>query len=71
MGGEQAAELVADGLASIPEASKFLGISRSKLYEMMERGELRFCKLGRNRKIPWAEVRNLAARSLIGVQEAG
>ena len=67
MSSGQAIELVADGLASIAEASKFLGISRSKLYEMMERGQVRYCKLGRNRKIPWAEVRHLAARSLVGV----
>jgi excisionase family DNA binding protein len=65
--GAEATDLVADGLVSVPEAQKFLGgISRSKLYEMMDRGELRYCKVGRNRRIPLVALRELAAKSLVG-----
>jgi excisionase family DNA binding protein len=65
---ERMMKLVADGLCSTEEARKFLGISRSKLYELMEAGELEYAKLGRNRKIPWAAVKALAARSLVGAE---
>jgi excisionase family DNA binding protein len=64
---EQAKALVADGLCSIEEARRFLGVSRSKIYELMEAGDLEYAKIGRNRKIPWAAVKALAARSLVGV----
>jgi excisionase family DNA binding protein len=65
--GKRAEELVADGLASVPQAAQFLGISRSKLYELMDQGQLVYCKLGRNRRIPWAAIKALAAQSLVGV----
>lgn len=35
-----ASELVADGLLSVVDAARFLSVSRSKLYEMMDAGEL-------------------------------
>jgi excisionase family DNA binding protein len=58
--------LVSDGLCTVPEAARFLGISRAKLYQMMDSGELPYCKLGRNRRIPWAAVKALAAQALVG-----
>jgi len=42
---------VDDGLCTAAEAAEFLGISRGKLYQLMEQGELRYCKLGRNRRV--------------------
>ena len=39
--------LCGDGLLTVREAAEFLSISRSKLYEMMDNGELNFVKLGR------------------------
>ena len=59
-------ELVADGLLTIPEAADFLRISRSRLYELMDRGELIYLKLGRSRRIPRRAVIELAARELRG-----
>jgi excisionase family DNA binding protein len=61
--------LVEDGLCTVPEAGAFLGISRAKIYQMMDAGELRYCKLGRNRRIPWTVVKALAAQSLVGCAE--
>ena len=58
--------LVNEGLATVQQAAQFLGVSRGKLYAIMERGELRYCKLGKNRRIPWAAVKALAAGALVG-----
>jgi excisionase family DNA binding protein len=57
--------LVDEGLATVSEAGRFLGISRAKLYQMMDRGQLTYCKLGRNRRVPWRAVKTLAAESLV------
>ncbi len=59
-------ELVADGLLTVPEAASFLRLSRSNLYALMERGELRFVKIGRSRRIPRRAVIALAASGLRG-----
>ena len=62
---ERAEELVADGLLNVRQAAAFLGISRTKLYSLMERGELPYVKLGAARRIPKRALIALAARSLI------
>ncbi len=59
-------DLVADGLLTVPEAAGFLRLSRSNLYALMERGELRFVKIGRSRRIPRRAVIALAACGLRG-----
>jgi len=59
-------KLVADGLLTVREASEFLHLSRSKIYELMDSGELCFAKLGRSRRIPRRAVVELAARELTG-----
>ena len=59
-------DLVADGLLTVHEAERFLRLSRSSLYILMERGELAFVKLGRSRRIPRRAVVALAARGLKG-----
>ena len=58
--------LVADGLMTIQEAAEFLSVSRSKLYELMDNGELIFVKLGRSRRIPRRALLDLAASGLQG-----
>ncbi len=60
------ADLVADGLVTVQEAAQFLSISRSKLYELMDNGELTFVKLGRSRRIPRRALIDLAASGLQG-----
>ncbi len=60
------AALVEDGLMTVAEAARFLRLSRSTLYAIMDRGELRFAKIGRSRRIPKRAVVELAARELRG-----
>ena len=60
------AELVADGLVTVQEAGQFLSVSRSKLYDLMDNGELKFVKLGRSRRIPRRALIDLAASGLQG-----
>jgi excisionase family DNA binding protein len=57
---------VQDGLASVADASRFLSVSRSKLYALMDAGELRYASIGRCRRIPWGVLRAFAARCLVG-----
>jgi len=63
---EDSAALVADGLLTVRECVEFLHLSRSKIYELMDKGELCFAKIGRCRRIPRRAVIELAARQLQG-----
>ncbi len=38
-------------LLSVPEAAKYLGVGRRKIYELIEWGEVRAVKLGRSVQI--------------------
>jgi excisionase family DNA binding protein len=62
----EARTIVADGLMTVPEAAEYLSISRSKLYEMMDSGELAYVKLGRCRRIQRRELIDLVSRQLRG-----
>ncbi len=59
-------ELVADGLLVVSKAADFLGLSRSKIYALMDSGELVYVKLGRARRIPRRALIELAAANLKG-----
>ena len=59
-------QIVEEGLMRVPEAALFLGLSRASVYQLMERGELPWVKLGRARRIPRRAVVGLAARRLTG-----
>ena len=50
------------GLGRVVAVAEFLDISRSKVYSMMEAGELAFVKLGKSRRIPWSSVEELVGR---------
>ena len=45
-----------DGLQPVSRVAKFLSVSRSKVYAMMESGDLRYVKLGKSRRIRWSDV---------------
>ncbi len=64
MNGIERELLVAEGLATVDEAARFLSLGRSKLYGLMDAGELPHCKIGRSRRIPWQAVRKLAEGAL-------
>lgn len=58
---EQAAAV----LAHKPErAAAVLGIGRSKVYELLQAGELESFKLGKSRLIPHASIERLIARKM-------
>jgi excisionase family DNA binding protein len=54
-----------DGLMTVPEAADFLRVSRSSIYQMMERGELSYVKLGKSRRLPRAALKRLIEESLV------
>ncbi|WP_111746368.1 excisionase family DNA-binding protein [Salinisphaera orenii] len=48
----------------IDEACNMLGVGRSLLFELIERGEIRTFRLGRRRLIPESELKRLIADRL-------
>lgn len=58
-------ELVAEGLQRISEAARFLGISRSLVYQLINAGDLPTVRIGRSRRIPTNAVLELAANRLV------
>ncbi len=63
-------ELVSDGLDKIADAARFLGLSVSQLYALMQRGDLPFVKIGRSRRIPHRALVELAAQHLVDRRDA-
>lgn len=47
-----ARDLVGEGLITVREACKFLGISRATCWKLMNRGELPYVHVGGVRRIP-------------------
>jgi len=45
---------VPQGLCSIPEAAKFISVSRGKMYAMINAGQVPFRRFGKSVRIPWA-----------------
>ena len=60
-------ELVADGMLSVDEAMEFLSVSRSHLYELMDRREIPWAKIGRSRRIPRKALIEFVAANLKGL----
>jgi excisionase family DNA binding protein len=58
-------ELVSGGLDQVPEAARFLGVSRSQVYKLMDQGCLPYVKIGKSRRIPHRAVVELAAKNLV------
>jgi excisionase family DNA binding protein len=61
--------LVADGTLDVPAACAFCGLGRSFLYTLMERGELKYVKVGKRRLIPRCELTRLLASGLVGAEQ--
>lgn len=59
--------LVAEGLLTVREAQRFLGIGRSKLYQLMADGQLPYVRIGSVRRLPRAGLIDYATRNLRGV----
>lgn len=59
-------DLVSDGLMTVVEVAAFLSVGRSTVYQLMEKGELPFVKLGACRRIPKQALLGLATANLKG-----
>lgn len=57
---------LSEGLVTVKEAGKLLSLSRSTLYLMMDRGELRYAKIGGARRIPKQALSKLVHDCLLG-----
>jgi len=57
-------ELLSDGLEKVSDAARFLKVSRSAIYKLMESGILPSVWIGRSRRIPVRAVRKLASDQL-------
>lgn len=64
--------ILIDGLLSVTDAAKWLGVHRTTIWDMMDSGELVFCHApGRGalaRRIPKRALMNWAANRLVGVK---
>jgi excisionase family DNA binding protein len=56
--------LAKGGLVTVAQASAFLKISRSKIYQMIGAGELESVTIGSCRRVPLFALENLVARNL-------
>jgi excisionase family DNA binding protein len=56
-----------DGFATVAETADYLGLSRAKVYQIMDAGEIRFAKFGHARRIPWASIVEYAQKSMVPV----
>jgi excisionase family DNA binding protein len=57
------------GLQPVNKVARFLSLSRSKVYSLMETGELPYVKLGKSRRVRWEDVVALVETHTIGRQE--
>jgi excisionase family DNA binding protein len=67
MGTTTAEELVEMGMMSVEEAMRFLSVSRSHLYELMNKREIPWAKVGRSRRIPRKALTAYVAANLHGL----
>jgi excisionase family DNA binding protein len=58
-------EMLSEGLDRIPEVSRYLKVSRSQVYALMERGVLPYVRIGRSRRVPHRAVVDLVMRNLV------
>jgi excisionase family DNA binding protein len=57
--------ILSEGLQRISEAARFLGLSRSTIYKLINNGLLPSVKLGNSRRVPIRAVRELASDRLV------
>jgi excisionase family DNA binding protein len=56
-------------LLTIPEAAITLGISRSRLYELVQVGVIGSVKIGRSRRVPVTILQDFIAKQLVDQRE--
>jgi excisionase family DNA binding protein len=58
----QNVDLMADGLSTIKEACVFLGISRTKVYDLLAQEEIPHVKIGKASRIPKVALKIFALK---------
>jgi excisionase family DNA binding protein len=58
-------DIVQDGLDRVAEVARFLKLSPSTIYKLMDRGLLPYVKIGNARRVPHRAVVELAAGNLV------
>jgi len=53
------------GLQPVAKVAKFLSLSRSKVYLMMDQGQLPYVKLGKSRRVRWSDVLKLVDQNVV------
>ncbi len=61
--------MLSEGLLDVREAENFSGLKKSKLYNLMQTGELAYVKIGSARRIPRKALVNLMAKNLVQREE--
>jgi excisionase family DNA binding protein len=54
------------GLATVKDAERFLNMSRSGIYALMDSGQLKYTKIGKSRRIPWETLHELVQKNMVG-----
>ncbi|MEX0678894.1 MAG: helix-turn-helix domain-containing protein [Pirellulales bacterium] len=52
-------------LVRVTEVARHLSLSRSKIYQMMEAGDLPYVKLGKSRRVRWPDVERLVDQNTV------
>jgi len=63
--------VIEDGFVKVPEAARFLKLSRAKVYMLMDAGELAYAKFGRSRRIPRRALLEYATSCLVSRSNKG
>jgi excisionase family DNA binding protein len=58
-------EVSVEGFATVSQGARYLAVSRSTVYSLMDRGELKYAKIGKSRRIPWRVLREFGERCLV------
>jgi excisionase family DNA binding protein len=58
-------QLLEQRLQPVSKVAEFLCLSRSKVYGLMEQGELPFVKLGKSRRVRWSDVLKLVEANTV------
>ena len=62
-------DAVGDGFMTVDEVAEYLSLSRTTIYQMLERGQLPSAKFGRMRRIPRKAVVEYANKLLSATEE--
>jgi excisionase family DNA binding protein len=58
-------DLVLDGLDRVADVARFLKLSQSTVYDLLDRGLLPSIKIGKSRRVPHRAVLELATKGLV------